>query len=420
MSSRADATDPIQERARSLILPGGKVDPDAVRLTIGEAASDGEEVETEGLCRVTFRLSRDLDKRLDKYLTDRIPFMSRTALQRLIDEGGVTVNGRKCKAAQHLHLNDVVEAALPPPPSTEIQPEDIPIEVLFEDDSLIVVNKQPGLIVHPARSHLRGTLLNALVHHFRAGAAAVGGAALSSVGKEFARPGVVHRLDKHTSGVMVVAKEDTAHWRLGRQFELRQVEKRYIAIVHGLVEAEADVIEQPIGPHPSKAKGQREKQIVRHDEHGKPAVTVFRVRERLFPPDAWRAQGRGAAVPEPLRRGFSVVELDLKTGRTHQIRVHMSHFGHPLVGDDMYGGAVLDMASLASLGAARASVLFERQALHAAALAFRHPISEAPLRFTAPLARDLHDLLGAMRAVYRSSGILDVPGSGVDRQVLTA
>ncbi len=414
----------MHDRARSLILPGGKVDPDAVRLTIGEAAGETEEGEGEGLCRVTFRLSRELDKRLDKYLTDRIPFMSRTALQRLIDEGGVTVNGRTCKASQRLHLNDVVEAALPPPPSTEIQPEDIPIEILYEDESLIVVNKQPGLIVHPARSHLRGTLLNALVHHFRAGgaggAAGSTGAALSTVGREFARPGVVHRLDKHTSGVMVVAKEDTAHWRLGRQFELRQVEKRYIAIVQGIVEADADVIEQPIGPHPSRAKGQREKQIVRHDEQGKPAVTVFRVRERLFPPESWQKPGRMGGVPEPLRRGFSVVEMDLKTGRTHQIRVHMSHFGHPLAGDDMYGGTVLDLAWLEALGAPEVAGAFERQALHAAALAFRHPITETPLRFTAPLARDMHELLGALRAVYRSSGVLDVPGAGVDMKALGA
>lgn len=413
------ADDASPERAPPpLILPGGKVDPDAVRLAIGDvdASAEGDEAgESEGLARVTFKLSRELDKRLDKYLTDRISFMSRSQLQRLIDEGGVTVNGRSTKPSQKLHQGDVVVVAVPPPPSTEILPEPIPINVLYEDEHLIVVNKQPGLIVHPARSHLKGTLLNALVHHFRAG----GGAALSSVGKEFARPGVVHRLDKHTSGVMVVAKDDHAHWRLGKQFEDRKVDKRYLALVEGVVESDADVIDVPLGPSVSRTKGLREKQQVRYDEFGKPAVTIYRVRQR-FRPRSKPAPGSPGAT-----KGATLVELELKTGRTHQIRLHMAHLGYPLVGDDMYGGSHLDPSAppWASRAPAhlRSMPPFERQALHAAILGFRHPVSGEPMRFTAPLPADLVGLVRLLQSCFDPSPILDVPGATVDmREALPA
>lgn len=373
-----------------LIQPGGKVDPDAVRSAAALAADADEGSESEGLARVAFRLTRDLSKRLDKYLTDRIPFMSRNQLQRLIDEGGVTVNGREAKASQKLRLDDFVEVALPPPPSTEIQPEPIPLEVLYEDAHLIVVNKQPGLIVHPARSHLKGTLLNALVHHFQQAARPGEAGALSSVGKEFARPGVVHRLDRFTSGVMVVAKDDTAHWRLGRQFENRQVDKRYLALVEGVVEADADVIDVPLGDSVSRVKGKREKQQVRYDEGGRPAVTIYRVRRRFMAEKA---------------RSYTLVELELKTGRTHQIRVHMAHLGHPLVGDDMYGGKHFDFGD--------ARPIFTRQALHAALLGFRHPITEAPMQFLAPLPQDLVALIDSVRIERADSGLLNPPGATV-------
>lgn len=374
-----------------LILPGGKVDPDAVRLVVG-SGDDGEagDAEGEGLCRVTFRLSRDLDKRLDRYLTDRITFMSRNQLQRLIEVGGVTVNGRVPKASTRLRLNDVVEVAVPPPPPTEIQPEPIPLEILYEDERFIVINKQPDLIVHPARSHHSGTLLNGLVHHFQS----KGSATLSSVGKDKARPGVVHRLDRDTSGVMVVAKDDEAHWKLGRQFENRAVDKRYLALVHGIVEHDADVVEAPIGPHPSKVKGQREKMVVRHDDLGKPAVTVYRVRQRFTLPG----------------EAFSLVELELKTGRTHQIRVHMTHLGYPLVGDDMYSGRHLDLAALFP----GASGSFTRQALHATMLGIRDPVTNAPLIFTAPLAPDMLGLVRLLRAHAECSPVLSIPGATVD------
>lgn len=394
-------------RARALILPGGKVDPEAVRLSIGgvDAACDASSEDVEGICRVTFRLSHDLDKRLDKYLTDRIHFLSRNQLQRLIDEGGVTVNGRRPKASQRLRRGDVVVAALPPPPATEIQPEAIPLDILYEDEAIIVVNKQAGLIVHPARAHLHGTLLNALVHHFSQVVRASSPPqrpGLSSVGKEFARPGVVHRLDRYTTGVMVVAKDDTAHWRLGRQFEERTVEKRYLAIVHGIVEADADVIDAPLGDSVSRVKGRREKQQVRYDEHGREAVTICRVRQRFFPSSPADAAREAAIPPGP----FSLVELELKTGRTHQVRLHMSHIGHPLVGDDMYGGKPVD------LGPGEGA--FARQALHAALLRFTHPMTRERMTFAAPLPPDMAGLLALLRGRGGASAVLHVPGSEVN------
>ena len=378
---------PSGDRPRStheLFNASGRVDPDLLRAASAPAPDAGDVAplapadDDDTPTRVRFVLQRDIHKRLDKYLTDRITFMSRNQLQRLIDEQAVTINGRVAKASVVVRAGDVVEAVLPPPPATEIQPENIPLDVLYEDDDIIVLNKQADFIVHPARSHLTGTMVNALAHHFRARSAL--GGALSAVGKEFARPGVVHRLDRHTTGLIVFAKRDEAHWRLGHQFERRTVDKRYLAVVHGEVEPPLQVIDLPLGNHPSREKGYREKYIVRHDEQGKPAVTICRVRERY--------------------RGFTLVELDLKTGRTHQIRVHMSHLGWPLVGDDMYGGKPLLLGDVAgpNAGDRRAEPLISRQALHAATLAFRHPSGGAPMAFTAPAPDDLRGLISALRS----------------------
>lgn len=424
-----------------LILPGGKVDADALRRIAeagGEADEDGE------LRRVTFTLQRDLQKRLDRYLADRIGFMSRNQLQRVIAEGGVLVNDRIPKSSTMLRKGDVIEVVVPPPPAKNIQPEDIPLDVMYEDDALIVLNKAPDIIVHPARSHLKGTLLSALAFHFqhRSGK----GGSLSTVGTEFARPGVVHRLDRHTSGCIVFAKQDEAHWKLGHQFEHRRVDKRYIAVVHGRVEPPVDVIDLPLGPHPSREKGYREKYVVRHDELGKPAVTICRVRE-YYDISGAGAAARPAASREaqtgwasgPARRDphhppastaesglFTLVELELKTGRTHQIRVHLSHSGHPIVGDDMYGGRGLGYrrggpAALETFDCANGEVpddfdaLIARQALHACILGITHPINEKPMVFTAPVRGDIARLIYALR---EASGPRlerpDAPGSTVD------
>ncbi len=362
-----------------LFLPGGKVDPEAIHRAIEEArdrarASSGESAEEE-LPRVVFTLKRDLQTRLDKYLTSRITFMSRTQLQRLIESGGVMVNERRAKPSTKLVLGDRVEVVVPPPPDKTIRAEEIPLDVLYEDRHLIVLNKRPDIIVHPARSELSGTMINALAWHF----AHVSGGALSGVGEEFARPGVVHRLDRHTSGCIVFAKDDESHWKIGQQFEKRRVDKRYLALVQGLVEPDGQVIDLPLGPHPSREKGYREKNVVRHDDLGKPSVTICRVRERY-----------AEQSPESERAGgYSLVELELKTGRTHQIRIHMSYNGWPIVGDNMYDGKPLTLGD---------STVIERQMLHAGLLAFTHPITGEALVFTAPLPVDMTAAIGHLRA----------------------
>lgn len=376
-------------QSRSVIAPGGKVDPEALRRAIADSPDDitqaADETNDDAPNRVVFRLSRDLNKRLDKYLTDRIPFMSRTQLQRLIDEGGVTVNTRAPRPATKLRLNDVVEVFVPPPPATDIQPEPIPLDVLYEDDHLVVLNKQTDIIVHPARSHNTGTMLNALVHHFQQT-----GGALSEVGKDLARPGVVHRLDRNTTGCIVFAKDDQTHWNLGRQFEHRTVDKRYIAVTHGSFHPSTDVIDLSIGPHPSREKGLREKYVVRHDELGKPSVTIARL--------------LGSFVID--NQTLSLVELELKTGRTHQIRVHLSHLGFPIVGDDMYAGKPVTLPNGRTI---------DRQALHAATLTFDHPTLDRRTTFTAPLPVDLREMVAPLAGTAQ---LRKPPGATVDLDTL--
>ncbi len=457
-------------RSTDVVLRGGQIDPDALlkRIQQSQISHPSPESDDDGVGpsipaaegdlivpagpdddapnRVAFVLQRDLNKRVDRYLTDRITFMSRTQLQRLIDEGGVTVNGGKCKASTKLHSGDKVEVYVPPPLPTEIQPENIPLEIIYEDEHLIVINKSPNIIVHPARAHNYGTMINALAWHFQHNSE--GG--LSGVGKEFARPGVVHRLDRQTSGLIVFAKSDEAHWRIGQQFERRTVDKRYLALVQGLYEPPIDTIDLPIGPHPSKERGYREKYVVRHDVLGKQSLTIARVRE-LFrtapevaeptapakPKLGWNAEGAVATSdqPAPIARvtpghardvnavfGYSLVELELKSGRTHQIRVHLTHRGYPIAGDDMYGGKDLvwdekhhKVANLVDRtpGAPVLPALIERVALHAATIAFKHPADGRPMAFSAPLPTDLQRTLDALREMDKLSVALTPPGATV-------
>jgi 23S rRNA pseudouridine1911/1915/1917 synthase len=375
------------DRTAALLGAGGAIDRDALfALYEQNAAKDDESPVT-----VEFELLKDLDKRLDRYMVDRVPFLSRTQIQRLVEEQAITVNGRVPKSSTRLRKGDRIVATLPPPPSGAIVPEDIPLDVLFEDDSIIVVNKPAGLIVHPARSHKSGTLVNALAWRFKH----VSGGELSKVGEEFARPGVVHRLDKHTSGAIVSAKNDTAHWRLGRQFEMRRTDKRYLALVHGHPARDVETIDLPLGKHPTI----KEKYAVRHDETGKPSLTIARVRERHLAPSGER---------------YALVELELKTGRTHQIRVHLAFTGHPIVGDDMYGGR---HARESDFGGASDAMLLARQALHATTLGFRHPMTEQPMSFTAPVADDIRRAIALLRAATIAAGAapeVDAPGATID------
>ena len=368
-----------QDRTESLLGAGGAIERDALFAIYEEnAAKDDESPVT-----VEFELLKDLDKRLDRYMVDRVPFISRTQIQRLIEEEAITVNGRVPKSSTKLKKGDRIVATLPPPPAGAIAPEDIPLDVIYEDNAIIVVNKPAGLIVHPARSHKSGTLVNALAWRFKN----ISGGELSKVGEEFARPGIVHRLDKFTSGAIVSAKNDTAHWRLGKQFEMRRTDKRYLALVHGQPERNVETIDLPL----------------RFDETGKPSVTILRVRERYVAPSGAK---------------FALVELELKTGRTHQIRVHLSYLGFPIVGDDMYGGK---HSTARDLGGDSDAMLLARQALHATTLGFRHPMTEQPMKFTAPLAADIARAVALLRASTRAAGgepAVEAPGATIDLPVV--
>ena len=316
-----------------------------------QALYEGQEGDDDTPIKVTFVLQRDLDKRLDRYLVDRIPFLSRTSLQRLIHEQSITVNGRIPKPSTKLHKGDTIIAVLPPPPSSEVPPDDIPLDIVFEDHDLIVVNKQAGLLVHPARSYKRGTLINALAWHFLHRSQG----ALSEVGKEFARPGVVHRLDRWTTGVMVAAKTDTAHWRIAKQFENRTTEKRYLALVHGTPEPVTDLIDLPLGKHATI----RELYAVRWGDDGKESRTIYRTIERYD--------------------GFSLVELELLTGRTHQIRVTLGGIGCPIYGDTVYAHRAMFAPGAPPPPTA------PRMMLHAHTLSFDHPATGKRVEVEAPI-----------------------------------
>ena len=294
-------------------------------------------------------------ERLDRYLASVLPGHSRSQVQRLIEQGHVRVEGREVRANLLIKAGDRISVVVPAPATATPEAEDIPLTVLYEDADLIVIDKPAGMVVHPAAGHASGTLVNALLHHVRD---------LGGVGGEL-RPGIVHRLDKGTSGVMVVAKHDKALEELARQFEEREVEKEYIALVWGVVQA-GRRIDAAIGRDP----GDRQKMSSRA-KHARDAVT--RITRALHLP------------------GLTLCQVAIHTGRTHQIRVHLSAIGHPVVGDSMYGGVHRRVA-----GDIRAVQRLERPFLHAARLAFTHPGDGRRLEFTAPLPDDLQDVLDAL------------------------
>ncbi len=377
--------------------------PDTSPFNDIEVSPEIDELEEDGAEHRRYVLSRDAKGRLDVYLQNRVKGISRHQIQKLISLGGVSVNGKKPKQSQKLKQGDVVDIIMPLRGVSEIKGEDIPLDILYEDDALIVVNKQANLIVHPARSYRNGTLLNALVWHFEhhpvetQPTEATG--ALSAVGRGAARPGVVHRLDKNTTGVMVLAKQDEPHWHLARQFEEKTNLKVYLAVVHGCPAPPGGAVDQPIGKHPTI----REAMAVRHDSTGRPSLTLYRVRERY--------------------KGYSLVEMELKTGRTHQIRVHFSYIGHPLVGDIIYGGMPVGLPELDTpptppayrphlnfardkeegtrveqFAAQRNDIIMATPALHAALLRIKHPTeNEHEMTFTAPLHSPMNQLVHQLR-----------------------
>jgi 23S rRNA pseudouridine1911/1915/1917 synthase len=305
------------------------------------------------------------EPRLDRFLAARWPSHSRSAYQKLIRSGRVLVNDEPVtKPSTEIRRGDHVFVTLMKRRPLGIVPEPIPVEVLFEDEDLIAVNKEPGIIVHPARGNPHGTLVNAVAHHAEN---------LSKVGGSW-RPGVVHRLDRDTSGVIVFAKNDRAHLGLARQWEARTVRKEYAAIVEGVPDLDADVIEQPLGKHHRI----RDRYAVRHDGAGKEAESHYEVAERFD--------------------GFALLRVWPRTGRTHQIRIHLAHVGHRIVADRQYGSR--DRLTLAEVsgGAAEADeALIARQALHAGSLTLRHPRTGEPLLLEAPLPADMSRTLAALR-----------------------
>ncbi len=285
--------------------------------------------------------------RIDQYLVGVFPApISRSHLKKLIDNGNVLVNGARVKAHHNVKPGETIEVRLEelviPAGMKGVGAEDIPLDIIYEDDDIIVVNKKPGIAVHPGPGTHSGTLVNALLYHCKD---------LSTVNE--VRPGIVHRLDKDTSGVMVAAKNNTSHTELAKQFRERSVKKNYIAFVRGIVELDEGTVDLPIGRHPSN----RQKMAVRYDSE-KNAVTEYKVLKRFD--------------------DFTAVLLNLKTGRTHQIRVHMAYLGHPVLGDGKYG----------------AKDRFPRQALHSYHLSFRHPRTGKSLEFKAPLPEDMRGIIG--------------------------
>ncbi|QDU54910.1 RluA family pseudouridine synthase [Aeoliella mucimassa] len=316
-------------------------------------------------------------QRLDAYLAKQLPDYSRSAIQRAIDAGQVLIPGEEVKRALRLEAGwtiriEGIETARPGP-----EPEDIPLDILYEDDWMIVVNKPAGMIVHPAKGHWNGTLASAVAHRF---------GQLSTTGGP-QRPGIVHRLDRDTSGVIVVARNDRAHERLAAQFKDRTTEKEYAAIVRGVPDRDADVIDRPIGPHPKL----REAKAIREGHpDAKAALTTFQVVERF--------------------ERFSLLKVLPKTGRTHQIRVHLTSIGLPILCDKLYGGSLRAnrgelLPKMAAYNERREgkypsdTVILERQALHAHRLTINHPETGERLTFEAPLPADLQQVLDCLRAV---------------------
>ncbi|RGS74542.1 RluA family pseudouridine synthase [Mitsuokella sp. AF21-1AC] len=293
-------------------------------------------------------------ERLDVFLTRMEPELSRAHIQKIVAAGKAEVSGRARKSNYKLQAGEMVLLTIPAAQPVAILPEDIPLDVLYEDADIIVVNKPRGMVVHPATGVYSGTLVNALLFHCHD---------LSGINGEI-RPGIVHRLDKDTSGVMVAAKNDAAHIDLAEQIRTKTAHRIYNAIVCGNIREEAGIIKGDIGRHPTD----RKKMAIVH-EHGKPAVTHFRVLERFG--------------------DYTLVECRLETGRTHQIRVHMASIGHPVLGDPKYGPRKACPFAI------------EGQALHSLSLSLTHPVTRERMTFTAPLPEDMANILKVLRAKYK-------------------
>lgn len=295
----------------------------------------------------TFGAEReDLGCRIDVFIADNIEELSRSGVQRLIEEGHVKLNGAAVKANYKLREKDIIDVEIPEAKTVEILPENIPLDILYEDKDVIIVNKPQGMVVHPAPGHTSGTLVNALMYHC--------GDELSGINGE-KRPGIVHRIDKDTSGVLMIAKNDVAHQSLAEQLAEHSITRKYNAVVFNGFQEDEGTVDQPIGRNPLDRK-----KMAVTQKHSRRAVTHYRVLERMG--------------------NFTFIEAQLETGRTHQIRVHLTFIGHPLLGDTVYGPK-------------KQPFHLEGQALHARVLGFVHPSTGQYMEFEAPLPENYEKLL---------------------------
>lgn len=303
-------------------------------------------------------LADEEGQRLDVYLADKSPVLTRSQVKKFIEEGRIAVNEKLTKAGYKVRTGDAIRVIFPPPVSPKIiEPEAIPLNIIYEDEELIVINKDPGMVVHPAPGHCSGTLVNALLYHCQE---------LSGINGDF-RPGIVHRLDKDTSGLLVAAKNDRVHQHLARQLKERKMKRGYWALVHGRIKEDEGIINVPLGRHPVV----RKKMAVR-EYGGRPARTRYMVQERF---------GK-----------YTLVEAFLDTGRTHQIRVHLAYIKHPVVGDPQYGFSKGNNLGL------------QGQFLHARVLKFQHPLNGQYMHLEAPLPIFFEAILKQLRIIRHEQG----------------
>lgn len=288
----------------------------------------------------------DINKRIDVYLTQEFDEYTRSFIQKLIDEQNIVVNGKSIKSNYRIKLNDIINVEIPDPQEINIVAENIPLDILYEDSEIIVINKPQNMVVHPAPGHYSGTLVNALMYHCKDELSGING---------IMRPGIVHRIDKDTSGVLMIAKTNNAHQKLALQLKEHSITRKYNAIVLNNIKDDFGIIDAPIGRHPVERK-----KMAVTNKNNRNAVTHYRVIERF---------GK-----------YTFIEAQLETGRTHQIRVHMSYMGHPLLGDMVYGSK-------------NQPFKLEGQVLHARVLGFIHPISEVYIEFEAELPKYFRKLL---------------------------
>ena len=297
-----------------------------------------------------FEIQEDQQMRLDKYLADQFPEQTRSYLQKLIKDGEVTVNGKNVKTGYQLSKGDEVSVNIPEPKELDVEPQKMDLDIVYEDDDVILVNKPKGMVVHPAPGHTTDTLVNGLLYHCKDNLSGINGVA---------RPGIVHRIDRDTTGILIVCKNDMSHNSIAAQLKEHSINRRYRALVHGNLKDDTGTVEGPIGRHPIERK-----KMAINEKNGKPAVTHYTVLERFG--------------------NYTLIECKLETGRTHQIRVHMTSIGHPLVGDEVYGPA-------------KCPFKLQGQCLHAMILGFVHPRTGEYMEFSADLPDYFEDLLRKLR-----------------------